>query len=473
MLRWFGQIILSIVFIGAVRGAESNPLLDCIDPEVRLERSPLPEDQNAFTYWQKAANAFVPLADADKELFDRLTIGNLPISINADEFKRSENWLARNDVSLKFLETGILCSECRFPIMKALEEIRPYLNSLRSLARLKIARSVLLRLKTEHAQSLNEILDVIKTGELIGNAGGLTDYCLGYAIQRIGLDALQRTANCGEVPEKYLQRAFKAISAKSNQDEDFANACRGDFYAFFYEPCRQIPDHTALPETQVLVVSELFSTDVSSSLLQHHPKPLDPRSTISLASSYFAAIIRQSRLPFQHRSKVTEQRFENDKRAWNEEWISCFEKVSAKKKDKRDLTREDRIQVERDLAKIENPLGKMMTFLIIPVSFTLTRQPVSLATARETTRTLLAIRIYERRNETLPRSLERLVENGILKSVPVDPYSEKPLLYSRQKRLIWSVGEDDIDHGGDGNTKTHFEGKDYVREIPQIIKAAH
>jgi hypothetical protein len=71
-------------------------------------------------------------------------------------------------------------------------------------------------------------------------------------------------------------------------------------------------------------------------------------------------------------------------------------------------------------------------------------------------RLVAAIRLYyhENRNQ-LPESLNALVPKYIME-VPLDPYDGKPVRYSKDKSLIYFVGEDTKDDGGDANMD--FEG---------------
>ncbi|MBN1443872.1 MAG: hypothetical protein JXA90_14270 [Planctomycetes bacterium] len=62
-------------------------------------------------------------------------------------------------------------------------------------------------------------------------------------------------------------------------------------------------------------------------------------------------------------------------------------------------------------------------------------------------RTYPALRGYQQEHGALPEKLEDLVP-AFLDAVPADPYDGQPLRYSRQKRLVYSVGEDLVDDGG-------------------------
>jgi hypothetical protein len=62
-------------------------------------------------------------------------------------------------------------------------------------------------------------------------------------------------------------------------------------------------------------------------------------------------------------------------------------------------------------------------------------------------RTSLALRRYQLVHGELPAKLDELVPR-FLKEVPKDPYDGRPLRYSKEKKSVWSVGEDGVDSGG-------------------------
>ena len=63
------------------------------------------------------------------------------------------------------------------------------------------------------------------------------------------------------------------------------------------------------------------------------------------------------------------------------------------------------------------------------------------------TRVLFAIKCYKRKTGRLPDALDALVPEYIDK-VPLDPYDGRPMRYSREKKRVYSIGEDLKDVGG-------------------------
>ena len=61
-----------------------------------------------------------------------------------------------------------------------------------------------------------------------------------------------------------------------------------------------------------------------------------------------------------------------------------------------------------------------------------------------------AVRRYEIVNGKLPENLDELVGEGLLESVPVDPFSGEPVKYSQDDDgfTLYSLGADEKDDGG-------------------------
>jgi len=76
------------------------------------------------------------------------------------------------------------------------------------------------------------------------------------------------------------------------------------------------------------------------------------------------------------------------------------------------------------------------------------REKCRIMTTVAMTRTLIAVRLYWLDNGKLPATLDELVP-AYLKSVPVDAYDGKPLRYSPTHKVIYSVGKELTDRGGD------------------------
>ena len=76
----------------------------------------------------------------------------------------------------------------------------------------------------------------------------------------------------------------------------------------------------------------------------------------------------------------------------------------------------------------------------------------------------LAVLRYEKVNHNFPDNLEVLVSEGYLDSLPLDPFSDQPLIYEKDNGdfLLYSVGEDFDDDGGPHDEKWGKTDGDYI-----------
>jgi len=77
------------------------------------------------------------------------------------------------------------------------------------------------------------------------------------------------------------------------------------------------------------------------------------------------------------------------------------------------------------------------------------------------TLTTIAILRYKKEKGRLPENLDGVVSSGYLKDIPVDPFSDKPLVYKRTEDgfILYSVGLNMVDDGGVWGTYTDCNGK--------------
>ncbi len=83
---------------------------------------------------------------------------------------------------------------------------------------------------------------------------------------------------------------------------------------------------------------------------------------------------------------------------------------------------------------------------------------ISLQLDAKKSATILALNceLYRRKHGDLPDTLDDLVPDYI-KAVPADPFDGKPLRYDKKKKIIYSVGENQKDDGGNENHDTVFK----------------
>ena len=68
---------------------------------------------------------------------------------------------------------------------------------------------------------------------------------------------------------------------------------------------------------------------------------------------------------------------------------------------------------------------------------------------RRLTVAAIAVRLYQADHGSLPRDLRQVAAAGLLPAEPIDPFDNRPLRYLPDRGLLYSVGRDRTDNGGD------------------------
>lgn len=63
--------------------------------------------------------------------------------------------------------------------------------------------------------------------------------------------------------------------------------------------------------------------------------------------------------------------------------------------------------------------------------------------------TVIAMRLFADDHQRLPRDLTELVAAGLIAAVPTDPYSGRPLVYRPCRGVLYSIGPNRVDDGGE------------------------
>ena len=68
----------------------------------------------------------------------------------------------------------------------------------------------------------------------------------------------------------------------------------------------------------------------------------------------------------------------------------------------------------------------------------------------EAVRAIIALHQYNKQNSRYPESLNELVETGLLEQVPLDPFSDKEIMYKKEggSFKLYSIGSNFVDDGG-------------------------
>jgi len=94
-----------------------------------------------------------------------------------------------------------------------------------------------------------------------------------------------------------------------------------------------------------------------------------------------------------------------------------------------------------------NVVGRMLVGVAVPVTTTGNRKRCEMDWRLASCRVLIALELHRRAHGAYPEDLQALL-GPELREIPVDPFDGKPLRYSLEKRILYSVGRDGKDSEG-------------------------
>ena len=95
-----------------------------------------------------------------------------------------------------------------------------------------------------------------------------------------------------------------------------------------------------------------------------------------------------------------------------------------------------------------NPIGEIYYSMMMPALAGNLGKKSRIDVQLRATQTILALRAYQLTHGKLPENLDALVPE-FLDKVPVDDFNGRPLHYSAEKKIVYSVGRNLKDDGGD------------------------
>ncbi len=386
------------------------------DGDLQLAPRNIPSGENGFHDIDLAKEAvYCPEAIEDLiAVFERETAALLGESFEEEEPFDSggdgvlQEWdeavvreiLEKNASNFEKLERSLQCKDFLVPPAKdnAMDMDFSYLTGWRRLAEAAHFRAVALFRQGEEAEAFNESMKLIRMGWRIqGARGALITGLIGHSVGLLGLDLLEKflgrtTLEAAEL-RKYLAE-LKALEIDSRMLSDILKA-EYEYCSYFIRLYNELP-------SDILSQDDLYQEEWF--LFRFSFKP---QRTRGLVADAVRVVLGNVSLPY---------------------------------KDWKPLPAAQE--------NIFNRGGKVIYDMVIP-SFEVTLKKLALGQPFQmrSHRVLLALKCHNLENGSLPEKLEALVP-GYLEAVPVDPYDGRPLRYSREKRIIYSIGEDLVDDGG-------------------------
>ncbi|MCZ6795880.1 MAG: hypothetical protein O7J95_19910 [Planctomycetota bacterium] len=436
-------------------------------------REPVSPDENAFLPWSQAFREVVGLLDyvesvggeeealALEETLHGVLEDGEPFPEGAAR-ERLESWVQDNRKALLLFDAGSLRPRWAVPEVGAAElDFEPSGLAFFDLMTLKRLRARLHAERGALDDATRSIEDLLRAGELVAGGEGLLVHhlALGRNCQLAVLRDVRWLASRTEVPAISLARVLLRLARVSSVRAQLRRALDVELHRFILPSVEAMPtdgDTSELAHTLLGDERDSIGVETLAAILEGHPAPFDRRDTEHLVSAHLAAI--QGRLDEPWNAAAV-QGLDGENRVFLEKWPPALSPSLARLF----VTEEDADGESSDpeviaracdaLRGTANPAGRYVVASLFWWSgggAGLVEAAFLADAERRATTALVALRLYLGRKGRLPDALDELVAEGILERLPRDPFGSGPLGYSRERRLMWSVGPDGGEDGEGG-----------------------
>jgi len=393
--KWLGIVIavfvVTIIIYMRIAGRDIAPS-DFSD--LIIEYKNIPAKDNAFTYLNFSyKDLYYPSEDNRKKYND------LEGWIIWDEQLANEV-IEKNKSLFERLDRAIVCKSLHVPRLRDTTDIFTYSAAWRNFARLNSLYSRYLQKTGKEKEAFEQAIKIIHFGyQVQDSGGGVMHYLVGTAIKSIGDTAVRRLLAETSLSASELKPYIEKVSNYETNIDGLVNSLKEDYR----------------------LQCNTFDGLVSGKLSAPGTKPSKPgyyfkiNETKALLAVFFRVAIQNAKADFSNQKD--------------------FEAIP------------EYIHSQRSFILSPNKGGQQIVLIIVPAIYLTVNKKFFSQMESRATQIMIALKCYKTDNGDLPESLDQLVPN-YLKKIPEDPYDGKPMKYSKEKRIVYSVGEDQKDTGG-------------------------
>ena len=397
----FGIIIgLFILYVIWFISGRPKITTDYVAELNRIVKPPVADDsQNAAVYYNEAIKKIATLPDDINDVLKKSYH-----ECNETEIKPASDWLAKNGETLNLIFIGNEKPYCwqkyesqNYGIMSVL---LPHLSAYRNLARILCWKACFLAEQGNWQQSFDNIIAAYKLGKHIKAEPILIEQLVGIAIEAVSVQNLRQILGRYHISNPELLKLQNNMQAIIN-NEGFKINFNAEKFCIYDEMQRCFTD-------DFLGSGHIYPQRFFDIMYE----PQDKKDFIKELMIISEAIYSNSS--------------RNDTRRKTEQLFSFFEKIS----DMSPTTqRQQNINVDEEFKKIagNNLFLEVMTPAIGKVITIGFQNKIDV----EATKTIIALAIYKKEYGQYPESLQQLIDVGFIDKSPIDPYSDKPLVYKK------------------------------------------
>jgi hypothetical protein len=404
-------------------GDETHPILP--DEELVTVAFPVrkvPDEENAAVEYIEAINLYVELPNHLDDIYQHVIRNGW-----GDEARELVPWLDGNAPAICAVREGARKKDYRFPVLDKPDEplsiiLLPEGLPKRTLSRLLIVQGKYLEYQRKYREALDTYLVVTRMGYHLSRDPMLISGLIGLAVDSLSTEAIEGCILRNDLSIPTLTDFLEKLDAVGSAAQNYEIAMEGE-KAFCLIGVDEL-----LEEGEKFFLCDLESGNwVSSNVLL----------AVLGRSVGMRAIIRSDVRRYW---------------SWRDKWDGLPDHIA--------LREENRLADKIIEEMLPWSVGKLTLRGLSRARIVFVRAKA----VRAVLTTEVALEVFKRRSGYYPQRLDQLKD--ILERVPMDPFTNETLKYKRTENgyIVYSVGEDLADDGGDG--RLTGGGKDIVGRFP-------
>ncbi len=389
----------------------------------RMVRPVADENLNAAPFYKEAAIRYEKLSEDNKETFGLLS--KKPNEVMAEQKQIIEKWLTDNKETIGLVITGSQKPYNWFEYNNKNETdgmigvLLPHLAEFRRLAHSLRWRAYLCAEKGQYQDAFSDIKSCYRLGQHLRGDKTLIEQLVGIAIEALAVQTIRDILSQYQIDASILAALQK----------DFEQLIAGENFVVSLKTEKLF----ILDEVQRCFTADriggghLYLQRVASFIDGGKPEPFNEK--------FWPILLRAL---FTHPNK--EQTLESGNKFYDYAQEMTTQTPAKIRTEHPDLNKEfERITKGNLLLELLAPAFQR----IIEISF-------RCKTDVEATLTIIAISRYRQNKGAYPENLKELVTSGYIQELPIDSFSDKPLVYKKSGDdfILYSVGPNCVDDGG-------------------------
>jgi hypothetical protein len=408
------------------------------DADLLLAREDIPDTENAFTCFELAGKAVRwPTRGETEKALGKVIAGT---AWNADLVRQTNE---ANKEALEWWKEGMARPRFQVPEMYSVNQKLPYAWAWLNLANAVSLRSLDLFRQGRETEAMDMAVTLAEFGRRVQEAKGcVIIFVVGCTLMETGLDRVHQLAWEGSLPPEKLNAYAARLARLDSDGKVVADALRGEYHVFCMT-AEQIKDGR--------MTASGFTTFMNGRRYGDASKTQEAVWAVAAASPYHLKVNQTKRLfaeGFRRRIAETPKTL-----------VDAQPRLLEIKR----VERAGRPALE-SVPFHENGSGQCLFLMLMPFTENLQGLQCIQRSNLAATRITLAVKGFEKARGHLPDKLVELVPE-FLGAVPADPFDGKPMRWSKERKIVWAIGRDLVDGGGDETLDKMEEAKDLVYHL--------